>query len=93
MQRVTMDIGMAFQGVEDELQEIFFPSLFQGAMGNIPGKAINGLLVKHTEIALSDPTRTVGENCKASYVITGYLVAALHRTAEFRSGYYALLMG
>ena len=34
-----------------------------------------------------------GANWTASHVITRYHVAALHRTAEFRSGYYALLMG
>ena len=46
VQRVTLDIGMAFQVVEDVLREIFLPALFQGAMTHIPGRAINGLTFK-----------------------------------------------
>ena len=44
-------------------------------------------------ISLTEPTRTVGSNWKASYVITGHIVTALHGTAEFRSGNHSLLMG
>ena len=62
-------------------------------MEQIPGRAITGLTVKQSGIALSDPTWTVGGNWTASCVIPGHLVAALHGTAEFRSGNHALLMG
>ena len=47
---------------------------------------------KQAGIALPDPTQTVGSKCTASCVITGHIVAVLHETAEFWSGYYALLM-
>ena len=62
-------------------------------MEQIPGRAITGLTVKQSGIALSDPTWTVGGNWTASCVIPGHLVAALHGTAEFRSGNHAPLMG
>ena len=45
VKRVTPDIGMAFQAVEDELQDNLLPALFQGATSQIPGKAITGMLV------------------------------------------------
>ena len=49
--------------------------------------------VKQAGIALIDPTHTCGSNRTASYVITGYLVAALFQNAYFWSGDHALLMG
>ena len=93
MQRVTPDIGMAFQAVEDELRDTFILTLFQGSTSHIPGWEITGLPVKQSEITLPDPTQTAGENWTASYVITGHLVVALRGTAEFRLGDHALLIG
>ena len=93
MQRVAPDIGMAFQGVEDALQDIFLPDLFQGATSQIPRRVITGLTVKQAGIALPDPTWTAGVNWTASCMITGHLVAALRGTVEFRSGDHALLIG
>ena len=49
--------------------------------------------VKQAGIALIDPTHTCGSNRTASYVITGYLVAALFQNAYFWSGDHAILMG
>ena len=37
VQRVTLDISMEFQAVEDVLHDIFLPDLFQGATSQIPG--------------------------------------------------------
>ena len=48
--------------------------------------------VKQDTISLSKPTRTAGGNWTASCIITGHLVMALRRTAEFRSGDHTLLM-
>ena len=93
MQRVTPYIGMAFQVVEDVLQDIFLPSLFQGYTAHIPGREITGLPVKQAGIYLPDPTRTVGAKWTASRVITGHLVAALCKTADFSLGNNSLLMG
>ena len=92
VQRVTPYIGMAFQVVEDVLWDIFLPAIFQVATAQIPGRAITGLPVKQAGIALHKPTWDAGENCTASCIITGHLVAALRRTAEFRSGNHALIM-
>ena len=37
MQRIISDIGVDFQVVEDMLQDIFLPALFQGGTSQIPG--------------------------------------------------------
>ena len=92
VQCATPDIGMAFQVVEDALRNTFLPALFQGAMSQIPGRAITGMPVKLAGISLPDPTRTAGEKCRASCVITEHHVAALCGTGKFRSGNHVLLM-
>ena len=84
---------MEFQAVEDDLLDTFLPELFQGAMYQIPGRAITGLLVKQAGIALPDPNQTAGVNWTASCIIIGHLFTALCGTAKFRLGYHALLMG
>ena len=62
MQPVTPDIGMAFQPVEDELQDTLIPALFQGAMSQIPRRLITGLPIKQSGIALPNPTQTARAN-------------------------------
>ena len=93
VQHVTQDIGMAFQEVEDALQDIFLLALFQGSTTHIPRRVITGLPVKQAGISLLHPTQTAGGNWTASCGITGHLVAVLRGTADFRSGNHALLMG
>ena len=66
MQRVTPDIGMAFQVVEDALRDILLSDLFQGDTEHIPGRSITGLLFKQVWIALPNPTRTTGANWTTS---------------------------
>ena len=61
-------------------------------MSQILGGAITGLPLNQAGIALPNPTQNAEANWTASCVITGHLVAALHGTDEFRSGYHALLM-
>ena len=72
VQNVTSGIGMAFQPVDDKLQETFLPALFRGATSQIPERAITGRPVKQAEIALTDPSQTDGANWTSSYVITGH---------------------
>ena len=93
VQRVTPEIGTTFQTEEDELHNIFLPSLFNGDKPNIPRRAVTCIPVKQTGIALPKPSHTAEANWTASCVVTGYLVAAIHGTDEFWSGYHALLMG
>ena len=93
VQRVSPDIGMAFQAVECAFPDILLLALFQVAMFYIPGREITGIPVKKAKIALPKPTRTVWANRTASYMITGHLAAALRRMAKFRSVDHALLMG
>ena len=66
VKRITPDIGMAFQVVEDALRDILLPDLFQGDTEQIPGRSITGLPVKQVGIALPNPTRTTGANWTAS---------------------------
>ena len=90
---ITLDIGMAFQELEDELRYTVLPDLFQGNKSQIPGRAITGLPVKQAEIDLHNQIQTAGANWTASCVIKGHLDAAICRTDEFRPGDHALLMG
>ena len=91
VQRVSPDIGVDFQVVEDELQDILLPALLKGATSEILGRAITVLLVKQAGITLPKPTKTAGANWTASCVIMGHL-AALRGTTEFWSGNHDLLM-
>ena len=93
MQRIMPDIGTAFHPVEDALREAFLPALFKGATFQIPRREVTAMLVNQDEIALPEHTQTAGANWVTSCVIKVHLVAVLHRTAEFRSGYDDLLMG
>ena len=86
VQHVTPGIGMDFKPVEDELRVTFLPDLFQEDTSQILRRAITGMPFKQAGIALPNPIKTSRDNCIASYVITGHLVAALGRTAEFRLG-------
>ena len=84
---------MEFHPVEDEMINTLLPALFKGAISQIPGRSVNSLPVKQAGITLPSPTQTAGANWKVSCVITGHLIAALHGTAEFRSGDHYLFLG
>ena len=51
------------------------------------------MTVKKAGITLPNPTQIAGANWEAPCVITGYLIAALCRMAEFRLWDNAVLMG
>ena len=93
MQRVIPSIGKMFHPMEENLREEFFLALFKGAIHHIPGRAVTGMSVKQDMIDLPYHNQTSRANWMASCVITGHLVAAIRRTAEFLSGYHALFMG
>ena len=78
--------------MEDTLREVFLSALFKGATSYVSVRVVTGFPVKQAGIGLPNPTQTVGSNWTSSCVITGNLVAALHRTADFRLGVHALLM-
>ena len=71
----------------------FLPSLFQGALSQIPRRAITGLPVKQAGIALPNPTQTAGAKWTSSCIIIGHLAAELRGTSKFGSGDHSLLMG
>ena len=77
----------------DALREAFLPAQFKWATFQIPRGEVTAMLVNQDDIALPEHTQTAGANWVTSCVIKVHLVAVLHRTAEFRSGYDDLLMG
>ena len=85
MQRVTSVIRYAFVPVEEALQETFLPDLFQGLGEGAPGKGGTHLPVKQGGLALMYPTMSDPENCMASCVITGHLVAVIRDQEEFQT--------
>ena len=93
VQRVTSNIGTEFQPIEDALRNNFLLYIFKGATYQIPRRAVTGMPVNQDGLSLPYPTETVRANWTASCVITGHLVPALHRTAEFWSLYHTLFMG
>ena len=78
-------MGEAFGPVEEALREIFILALFQGLREGVPEREITRLPVKQAGLALTDPIQTALENCTASCVITGHLVAALSGQVEFQT--------
>ena len=61
------------------------PALFEGLREGVPERGVTRLPVKQAGLALPDPSQTAPENCMASCVITGHLVAALRSQVEFRT--------
>ena len=56
VKRVTLDIGTAFQPVEDEMCDAFLPELLKGGTPRIIGRSATGIPVKQAGIALPGPT-------------------------------------
>ena len=58
-------------------------------MWHTPARGVTYLSVKQAILDLPEPTQTAPENCKASCVITGHLVAALRGQVEFLTAYHS----
>ena len=84
VQRVTPNIGEAFDPVEQALMCAFIPSLLQGLWEVTPGRGVTCLPVKKAGLDLPDLTKTASENWTASCVITWHLVSAIRGQEEFR---------
>ena len=56
MQRVTPDIGTAFQPVEDALSGTFLPTLFKLDTYQNPRRVVTGMSFDKAGIDLPDPT-------------------------------------
>ena len=76
MQWFTPGIGDSFGPEEKALQETLLSDLFEGIGEGAPERGVTRLPVKQAGMALPELTLTSPENWTASYVITGYLVAA-----------------
>ena len=74
---VQPNIGDDFIPMKHIMRDVFIPSLFRGLGEGTPRKGVIGLPVNQVGLALPYPTKTVPENCLASCVIRGHLVAAL----------------
>ena len=84
VQRVNHGFGDAFGPVEEALRETFLTALLQGVEEGTTWRGVIRLPVKHTVVALTDPTKMAPENWTASCVITRNLVTALRGQVEFR---------
>ena len=85
MQRFTPNIGDVFITVEKALREAFITYLFQGLVEGTLGRGVTCLPVKQEGLDLPEPKKTGPENWKASYVLTGHLIAELRGQKEFRT--------
>ena len=92
MKQVTPDIGDTFVPVEDVLQYYLLPALFQGVGEGIPGPGVTCLPVKQVGVALPYPTNTAPENCTASCVNIGNLIAALRGREVFQTAEHATIL-
>ena len=93
MQRVTPGVGAAFGPVEEALQEVFVPALFQGLTEVLPTRDNTRLPVNQADMAIPDPVKTAPENWTASCVITGHLIATLRGQAVFRTADHSACLG
>jgi hypothetical protein len=80
VQRVKKDIGMEFTNVERAISQSFLPDIFDN-----PPHSLTCLPVKHTSLAIQDPTESFESNYEASTLACSHLVAALKGVKEFQS--------
>ena len=59
MQRVTPDIGDAFDPVEQAIGDAFIPAHFQGLREGTPGRGVTRLPMKQAGLVLPDLIKTV----------------------------------
>ena len=86
VQRVDKDIGGAFEGVRDAIYDIFLPALLDDAVPvDDPRRALAGLPVKFSGLALPDPSLTAETNYLASTLVTSHVVGALRGREPFRT--------
>ena len=92
MKRSTQGLGMEFWPVEKSLREEFLPDLFLGAEVHMPDRKVTGLTVKHSWLAIPDPTLMAHGNWNTLCVVTEHLVVDLCSRIKFRSGDHAKLL-
>jgi hypothetical protein len=85
IQRVTPGLSDEFDVVEHALNHEFLPALFGTESVSDTRRQLTCLPVKHSGLALPNPTTTAESNWKASTLVCGHLVAALRGRTDFRS--------
>eukprot|EP00978_Attheya_sp_CCMP212_P005533 scaffold12431_cov57-Attheya_sp.AAC.8 len=83
LQRVTDGISTEFESVKSSLKDDFLPGLLGQSKIGQPLRDLLALPVKHTGIAIPNPTTSAGGNFMASTVVCGHLVAALRERVQF----------
>ena len=78
--------------MEEALEKLFLPDVFQGATAEVTMQGINRPKIKQAGLAITNSTLPPWENCTASSVVTRYLVAYLHGRKQFKSGYHVMLL-
>ena len=92
VQGVAPNIRDEFVTVKKALRDSLTLNLFQGVGEGIPGRGVPQLPSKHAGMDLPDLTMSAPENWMASFVITGYLVAALRDHDDFRMADQAIFL-
>jgi hypothetical protein len=92
LQRVTDGLDDEFAAIEHAVNAKFLPPLFGIESVCDTKRQLGCLPVKHSGLALPDPTTTAESNWKASTLVCGHLVAALREHTDFRSADHASIM-
>lgn len=92
IQRVTPGLSDEFDVVEHALNDDFLPALFGTESVSDTRRQLACLPVKHSGLALPNPTTTAESNWKASTLVCGHLVAALRGRTDFRSADHESIM-
>ncbi len=86
LQRVVPSIGEKFEGVEKAISDDFLPALFNDKIHESDKRwELAGLPVKHTGLALPNPTTSTESNYEASTLVCSHIVAAFRGIEEFQS--------
>jgi hypothetical protein len=92
LQGVTDGLGEELDDIEQAMNDKFCPAILGIESVSETKQQLACLPVKHSGLALPNPTTTAESNWKASTLICGHLVAALRGRTDFRSADHANIM-
>jgi hypothetical protein len=84
VKRVKEGVGAEFTNIDEAISQTFLPALFGNEYDDDnPRQKLACLLVKHTGLAIPDPTTSAQLNFESSILICSHLLAALQGVKEF----------
>ena len=85
IQRVSEDIAEYFAPIEESICKTFLPALFgESHLDDNYRRPLSTLPVKHSGLAIPDPTLTASDNYKTSTLVCGHLVQAIRTDSEVK---------